>query len=253
MTLHARRVLLVGGIDPGGGAGLARDILTATSLGARVTLVGTAWTEQQGTFAVEPRAPERVQASIATALAGLAGEVAAVKIGMLATAAIAQAVSTGLGTFGGPVVYDPVLRTSRGHALYDGDRTDVLRLARRASLLTPNLGEAGWLLERPVVTLSDARAAARALHALGIAAVLVKGGHLEGDATDVLVSAAGETVLVGRRHPGESPRGTGCALATAIAVRLATGESPERAVAAAKTWLGERIATAVSVGPDRHL
>jgi len=243
--------VLVGGIDPGSGAGLARDLLTASALGARATLVGTAFTEQQAAFAVEPRDSERVRASLSSALAGATS--AAVKIGMVATAEITRAVAAGLGAFAGPVVYDPVLRASRGDLLYDGDRESVLRLALRATLLTPNLAEAAWLLERPVTTEADARAAAHALCGLGISAVLVKGGHLEGDATDVLLSPAGESVLVGPRRPGASPRGTGCALGTAIAVYLAAGESLERAVAAAKTWLGERIARAVLVDGERHL
>jgi len=245
------RVVLVGGIDPGTGAGLARDLLTASALGARATLIGTAWTEQQRVFAVEPREPEQVRASLARALER-AGRTA-VKIGMVATGDIARGVETGLGSFAGPVVYDPVGRASSGGALYDGDRESVLRLARRATLLTPNLTEAAWLLERPVETAAQARAAARALQGLGIPAVLVKGGHLEDEAADVLVSAAGESVLVAPRWGGASPRGTGCALATAIAVHLAAGETLERAVVAAKAWLSERIARATAVDDERHL
>jgi hydroxymethylpyrimidine/phosphomethylpyrimidine kinase len=172
---------------------------------------------------------------------------------MVATAPIAQAIESVLATYVGAVVYDPVLRASSGDPLYDGDRAAILALACRATLLTPNLGEAAWLLDRPVQTESDARAAARSLRALGISAVLVKGGHLEGDATDVLLSPAGETVFSSPRIAGQSPRGTGCALATAIAVGLARGEPLERAVASAKTWLTRRIADARSVGGELHL
>jgi hydroxymethylpyrimidine/phosphomethylpyrimidine kinase len=233
------RVVLVGGLDPGTGAGVARDLLTARALGAR-----------EG-FLVEPREPERVRASLASALAR--AEPGAVKIGMVATAAIVRAVELGLGAFAGPVVYDPVLRASSGGALYDGERESILRLARRATLLTPNLAEAAWLSETPVQTPTEARAAARTLHALGIPAVLVKGGHLEGEAADVLVSATGESVLVSPRVPRRSPRGTGCALATAIAVRLAGGDRLEHAVAAAKSWLTERIARATTIDGEQHL
>jgi hydroxymethylpyrimidine kinase/phosphomethylpyrimidine kinase len=120
-------------------------------------------------------------------------------------------------------------------------------------LLTPNLGEAAWLLDRSVRTESDARASARALRALGIGAVLVKGGHLEGDATDVLLSPAGESLFSSPRIAGPSPRGTGCALATAIAVELARGEPLECAVASAKTWLTGQIASARDIGDERHL
>jgi hydroxymethylpyrimidine/phosphomethylpyrimidine kinase len=172
---------------------------------------------------------------------------------MVATAPIAQAIESVLASYAGPVVYDPVLRASSADSLYDGDRESILALAHRASLLTPNLGEAAWLLERPVRTESDARAAARSFRALGIAAVLVKGGHLEGDATDVLLSQAGESLFSSPRIAGPSPRGTGCALATAIAVGLARGEPIEPAVASAKTWLTGRIASARAVGNEWHL
>ena len=251
-------IVLVGGLDPGAGAGVVRDLLTTVALGARGEVVGTAWTEQgfSSARAIEPRAPERVLVALAAALArvgqeGNAGS--AVKIGMVTNAPIAQAIETALRAYAGPVVYDPVLRASSGDSLYDGERSAILALARRATLLTPNLGEAAWLLDRPVRSESDARAAARDLRALGIAAVLVKGGHLEGDATDVLLSPAGESLFSSPRIPGPSPRGTGCALATAIAVGLARGETVECAVASAKTWLTRHIASARPVGEERHL
>jgi len=257
-------VVLVGGLDPGTGAGVARDLLTAVARGAHGEIVGTAWTEQGVSSArtIEPRAPQRVLAALTAALtrvgqqgsedsADSAGS--AVKIGMVATAPIAQAIETALRSYTGPVVYDPVLRASSGDSLYDGERSAILALARRSSLLTPNLGEASWLLERPVCSESEARAAARDLRALGIASVLVKGGHLEGDATDVLLSPAGESIFSSPRIAGPSPRGTGCALATAIAVGLARGESVEHAVASAKTWLTRHIASARAVGAERHL
>jgi hydroxymethylpyrimidine/phosphomethylpyrimidine kinase len=172
---------------------------------------------------------------------------------MVTTEPIAQAIEAALRSYAGPVVYDPVLQASSGDSLYDGERSAILALARRVSLLTPNLGEAAWLLDRPVRSESEARAAARDLCALGIAAVLVKGGHLEGDATDVLLSPAGESIFSSPRIAGPSPRGTGCALATAIAVGLARGEPLELAVASAKTWLTRRIADARTVGDEWHL
>ena len=248
-------IVIVGGLDPGTGAGVARDLLTATALSASGVVVGTAWTEQGSLSAhgIEPRAPERVQAALTAALAKVGATGSCIKIGMVATTPIAQAILMALSSYPGPVVYDPVLRASSGDALYDGDRESILALAQRATLLTPNLGEAAWLLDWPVRTESDARGAARALRARGVAAVLVKGGHLEGDATDVLLSPAGETLLSSPRIAGPSPRGTGCALATAIAVELAHGETLERAVASAKTWLTKQIASARPVGDERHL
>ena len=249
------RVVLVGGVDPGAGAGVLRDLLTATTLGARTVVVGTAWTVQGSPAAhtFEPRDPECVRIALSAALAEAGTECTSVKIGMISTAAIARAVLATLAPFAGPVVYDPVLRASSGGSLYDDDRESVLALARRATLLTPNLDEAAWLLDRPVRTQSDARDAARDLRGLGISAVLVKGGHLEGDATDVLRTPAGESLLSCPRVAGPSPRGTGCALATAIATLLAGGQPIELAVATAKTWLAARIANATAAGAERHL
>jgi hydroxymethylpyrimidine/phosphomethylpyrimidine kinase len=87
----------------------------------------------------------------------------------------------------------------------------------------------------------------------GPAGVLVKGGHLYGPATDVLRSAAGERLFQATRLPGTSPRGTGCALATAIAVGLARGQPLEQAVDSAKVWLTGRIQSAVAIGNARYL
>jgi hydroxymethylpyrimidine/phosphomethylpyrimidine kinase len=249
------RIVVVGGIDPSAGAGLARDLLTTAELGARASLVGTAWTQQglPGAATVEPRQADHVRASLVAALAGLHQASSAVKIGMVATTSIARAIALTLDGHPQPMVFDPVLRASSGMPLFDGDRAAILDLARRSTLLTPNLAEAEWLLDRPVRSASQARDAARTLRGLGIAAVLVKGGHLDGDATDVLLSRAGETLLTCPRITGPSPRGTGCALATAIAVELARGETLERAVARAKTWLAGRIEQATPVGGERHL
>jgi hydroxymethylpyrimidine/phosphomethylpyrimidine kinase len=243
--------VLVGGIDPGTGAGALRDLLTAAALGAGAHVVGTAFTVQGASFAVEPRAADRVALALTSALADSGA--CSVKIGMVARADIACAIATVLASHGGPIVYDPVLRASSGGSLYDGDRASVLALAQRATLLTPNLDEAAWLLERPVRTRAEARAAARALRDLGVAAVLLKGGHLAGEATDVLLTSAGETLLACPRSAGPSPRGTGCALATAIAVELAAGFPLDDAVASAKTWLARQIAGATTVGHERHL
>jgi hydroxymethylpyrimidine/phosphomethylpyrimidine kinase len=248
------RIVLVGGLDPGTGAGVTRDLLTATALGVSGLVIGTAWTEQNsaGPLVIEPRAPDRVQVALVAALGkiGLAGSV---KIGMVATASIAQAILEVLVSYPGPVVFDPVLRASSGGLLYQDDRESILALARRTSLLSPNLYETAWLLDKEVRTLADARKAARELTALGIPAVLIKGGHLEGDATDVLLWSEGERLFSSPRIAGISPRGTGCTLATAIAVGLAHGESLEDAVATAKTWLTQRIEQATTIGDERHL
>jgi hydroxymethylpyrimidine/phosphomethylpyrimidine kinase len=246
-------VLAIGGLDPSGGAGLVRDHLTAMALGARALLVGTAWTDQSphGVASVEPRAPEAVRDAVARALAGGTD---AVKVGMVATPEVARAIAAALTLYPGPVVFDPVLAASSGGSLFAGPPAALWTLVARASLVTPNLAEAAALAGlRRVASLAEARAAAHALRERGARAVLVKGGHLEGPAVDLLVTEQGEETLVSDRLPGSSPRGTGCALATAIAVELARGRPLPEAVARAKAWLHAQIANARPVGDEQHL
>jgi hydroxymethylpyrimidine/phosphomethylpyrimidine kinase len=246
-------VLAIGGLDPGGGAGLVRDYLTARALDARAVLIGTAWTDQspRGVAAVEPRVPEAVRDAVAGALARGTD---AVKVGMTATPEVARIIAAALTLFPGPVVFDPVLAASSGGSLFAGPPAALWTLVARASLVTPNLIEAAALAEmRRVATVAEARAAAHALRERGARAVLVKGGHLEGAAVDLLVTEHGEQTLVADRVPGPSPRGTGCALATSIAVELARGRPLPEAVSRAKTWLHAQIQNARPVGDERHL
>ncbi len=152
---------------------------------------------------------------------------------------------------------DPVLAASSGGALWQGPLEALWPLLRRATLVTPNAPEAAALIERPVETLADARAAAAALRAAGIAAALIKGGHLEkaadGTVTDLLVTTEGERRFTRPRSGGPSPRGTGCALSTAIAVELASGRALAVAVERATEWLAARIANAVEKDGARRL
>src|SRR4051794_2570452 len=176
-------VVMVGGVDPGGGAGLLRDLATAAALGARAHGVETASTDQgPGLHRVAPRAPGAVHAALVEVLATL--RPAAVKIGMAVGPDTAAAIIEALGDYPGPVIVDPVLATSRGGALWAGTPRELIPLLRRATLVTPNAVEAGALAEaeRPLVTTADAEAAGRwLLEAERLAAVLVKGGHLEAD------------------------------------------------------------------------
>jgi hydroxymethylpyrimidine/phosphomethylpyrimidine kinase len=249
-------VVVVGGLDPGGGAGLLRDLATATALGARAHAVGTAWTEQaDGVHRVEPRVPEAVGSALAQAL--VIFRPAAVKIGMAAGPATASALLDALAGFAGPVVVDPVLATSRGGALWAATPQELLPLLRRATLVTPNAGEAAALTGMPVATVAEAEAAGRYLIEVeGLRAVLIKGGHLPdsgGGVTDLLVTPEAPARYSHIRVPGPSPRGTGCALATAIAVGLGRGLALGTATQTATDWLAEAIAAATTVGDERHL
>jgi hydroxymethylpyrimidine/phosphomethylpyrimidine kinase len=263
-----RTVIAVAGLDPTGGAGLVRDVLTGVSLGVHVVAVGTAWTVQSfdpapdsGVGSMEPRDPDGVSRALADALRqkAVAGGGASVKVGMVPTAAVATAIVAALDRTGfvGPVVVDPVLFASRGLRLWQDDAQAMLPLLRRATLVTPNAGEAAALSGRRVASIADALSAAAALQRLGVAAVLVKGGHMDEGAaavTDVLVGPEGAPVQLSRpRLGGPSPRGTGCALSTAIAAELGAGVSLRAAVEAATAWLSSRIAASVLVNGERHL
>jgi hydroxymethylpyrimidine/phosphomethylpyrimidine kinase len=248
-------VVVVGGFDPGGGAGILRDVATARALGAHAFAVGTAWTEQgPGVHRVEPREPAAVREALARAVA--AGP-AAVKLGMAVGPETAAAILDGLAGYAGPVVVDPVLATSRGGALWDAHPHALMPLLRRAALVTPNALEAAALTGLPVTTAAEAEAAGRALVAgAGLAAVLIKGGHLDEGTAEVvewLVTPAGASRSTHPRLAGTSPRGTGCALATAIAVELGRGAALLRAVTSATTWLTEAMASPRLVGGEHHL
>jgi hydroxymethylpyrimidine/phosphomethylpyrimidine kinase len=252
-------VVAIGGLDPTGGAGVVRDLLTARTLRERALLVPTAWTTQSaatGVTGIEPRAPEALEAAVRGAL-DVANHPATrfvVKIGMLANSAGAAAVLRGLGDFDGPIVFDPVLGASSGGSLFGGNPADLLPLGARATLFTPNATEAAALTTRIVADLTDAEEAARVLVRGGASAVLLKGGHLTGDAAvDLLVTPERVRRFEAKRLGGPPVRGTGCALATAIAVALGRGLPLEDAIAEAKAWLHGAIADAVGVGDERHL
>lgn len=254
--IESPQLVVVGGVDPGGGAGVLRDVATATALDARAHVVGTAWTEQgPGVHAVEPRAPEAVRDALRRALATV--RPGAVKVGMAVGPATAAAIVEALERYAGPIVVDPVLATSRGGPLWSAPAGELLPLLRRATLVTPNAPEAAALAGKPVASAAEAELAGRQLvGTAGLAAVLVKGGHLaaaDSEVVDLLVTPNGSARFTHPRVDGTSPRGTGCALATAIAVELAGGADLAAAIARAGAWLAKAIAAATIVGGERRL
>ena len=260
-------VIAIGGFDPTGGSGVVRDFITGQSMTAELRMVVTALTEQSspsmGVFAIESRAPADLQSAVAKARASFGGAGAAevvVKVGMLPGGEAVDAVMRGLASFAGPIVVDPVLATSRGVRLFRAPVSRLLPLLVRATLVTPNAPELHELTGAGITTVDDAVRAGTRLLDSGIAAVLIKGGHIAGDvdATDILLarSANGATARKFFRLPrlgGAPVRGTGCALATAIATGLSRGSSLEEAVSLAKKWIHRAIASAVPVGDEYHL
>lgn len=245
-------VLVIGGSDSSGGAGVQADLKTVAALGGYARTAVTAVTAQHsgGVVASDAVSPSIVEAQIAAAFED--STPAAVKAGMLTTAAIVEAVAVALhGRPVRPFVLDPVIRSSSGAALLEpaGVQALVRSLLPIADLVTPNAAEAETLTGMPVRSVADAEVAGRRLLDLGARAVLVKGGHLERDrAHDVLVTRDAVRVFAGTWVAGRDVHGTGCAYASAIATRLALGDGMEAAVAAGKRYIEGLIASAARVG-----
>lgn len=240
-------VLAIGGSDSGAGAGIQADIRTAMALGGHAATVITAITAQnmRQVRAVEAVSAAMVAAQFRAVLED--GAVGAIKLGMLGTREVAACVADLLAETPLPVVLDPVLRATSGASLLAADAIPVLRarLWRRATLVTPNVPEAEFLLDRRIRSAEEQREAARHLLDLGAQAVLLKGGHLEGaEAADILATQSGIVVHARPRLAVPSPRGTGCTLATAIAVGLAAGLDVNAAVARARDYVQAAIAAA---------
>jgi hydroxymethylpyrimidine/phosphomethylpyrimidine kinase len=239
-------VLVIAATDSSGGAGLSRDVRVLTDLSVDALCAVTAVTAQSDSkvAAVHHIPPEVIRAQILAACE--ARRIGAIKIGMLGTRATVEAVVESLPPSAAvPIVLDPVLVSSSGSVLLDaeGRAAMLARLFPRVTIVTPNVPEAAALLNEEPATGEDAliRQAQRLL-ALGPQVVLLKGGHAEGEeAVDLLVSGNGFVHrIVSARVPATS-RGTGCALASAIAARLASGASLLEACQRAKRYVVDML------------
>jgi hydroxymethylpyrimidine/phosphomethylpyrimidine kinase len=248
--------LTIAGSDSGGGAGIQADLRTFAAHGVHGTSALTAVTAQNsvGVLAWTALAPDLVAAQIEAVATDM--PVAAAKTGMLATAEIVAAVAATVARLRvSPLVVDPVMVAKSGDRLLDAaaERAYVERLLPLATLVTPNLLEAAALVGRPVRDVAEMREAARALHARGARAVLVKGGALAGDATDVFFDGAALVELPGPRVDTRNVHGTGCTLSAAICARLALGAPLLDAVRGAKDYLAEGLRRSFAVGKGRGI
>ncbi len=250
-------VLSIAGFDPSSGAGITADVKTAAAHGCFALTCITAVTVQttQGVRRVEPIQGEIVYETLFELAADLPIE--AVRIGMLGSGEVAEAVASFLETARTPnVVLDPILRSSSGADLLDTRAAEILknRLLPLATLATPNLAEAAALTGLPVSGIDQMRAAGRELLRLGVRNVVVTGGHLEGDAIDLLLwrpdgtDEVFEEELCGERIRSNSTHGTGCAFATSVACHLARGFRIPEAVAGAKEFVRSAIEHAIPMG-----
>lgn len=255
--------LTIAGSDSGGGAGIQADLKTFSALGVFGCSAITSLTAQNtlGVQGVFPIPPHFVQQQIRSVLDDI--PVTAIKTGMLATADIIAAVRETLAAFPHlPLVVDPVMVATSGDRLLAEDAIEQMhRLLSHATLITPNLPEAAALLNTTQATGREAMCRqAEALLALGVQAVLLKGGHdtQEAEATDLLLTADGEYWLSKPRLQTRNTHGTGCTLASAVAAGLAKGLDLTEAVREAKNYIHDALSHADELqigqgaGPVHH-
>ncbi len=247
------RVLIVAGSDSGGGAGIQADIKAVTAMGGFAATAVTALTAQNtlGVHGVVPIEPGFIAQQMDVVLTDIGAD--AVKTGMLHSAEVIDTVVASLRRHapGVPLVVDPVMVAKGGHRLLLNEAETALRdrLLPMAAVLTPNLPEAEVLVGFPVRVEADMRRAAERLLALGAKAVLMKGGHMEGDrVVDLLFHDGKVDRFEDARIRSRSTHGTGCTLASATAAGLAQKMSLHDAVARARAYVRDAIATAPGYG-----
>jgi hydroxymethylpyrimidine/phosphomethylpyrimidine kinase len=253
------KALTIAGSDSGGGAGIQADLKTFSAFRVFGMSVITAVTAQNslGVQGVENLPPAFVALQLRSVLSDFGA--GAAKCGMLSTAPIIEAVAATLAD--DPVeklVVDPVMVAKSGDALLQPDARQALieRVLPLALVVTPNLPEAESLAGIPVASRPDMEEAARRIHRLGPRYVLVKGGHLKGDAIDLLWNGKAFTAFRAPRIDSGNTHGTGCTLSAAIAAGLARGQAIGDAIRDAKAYvtraIREGFAAGRGVGQLRH-
>jgi len=242
-----RRVLTIAGSDSGGGAGIQADLKTFSAIGCYGMSVITALTAQNtiGVTSIHAVPGVFVQQQMDAVFSDIGTD--AVKIGMLFSVELIEAVATQLKKHGiGNIVLDPVMIAQSGDKLLQDDAVEAIKthLMPMADVVTPNLPEAAVLLNRKIRNAEDLIAAARDLAQFGGKSILIKGGHLENQQSTDWLYLVGEdrlVVLKGDFIRTRNNHGTGCTLSSAIAAHLAKGLKIEAAVRAAKVYIGEAI------------
>jgi hydroxymethylpyrimidine/phosphomethylpyrimidine kinase len=245
-------VLTIAGSDSGAGAGIQADLKTFAALGVYGVSVITAITAQN---TVGVRAVEEISSEvIAAQLDALAEDfqIAALKTGMLSSAAIIETVAMGLQRHAlRPLVVDPVMVAKSGDRLLREDAVETLRrtLLPLAAVVTPNIPEAEVLAGRPIRTHADRVTAGRAIMKLGAHAVVIKGGHSQDDPiVDLLIDNSGVHEFRAARIATASTHGTGCTFSAAIAAGLGYGKDVVTAVGEAREYLSMALAQAPGLG-----
>ena len=246
-----KKALTIAGSDSGGGAGIQADLKTFAALRVYGSSALTAITAQNtlGVTAVQELPPDMVAAQIDAVMSDIGAD--AVKTGMLANSGIIRTVADKVSEHAiKNLVVDPVMVAKGGDRLLQEEAVEALRglLVPLAAVVTPNLPEASVLVGRSVESLEDARRAARDIVDMGARSVVVKGGHLQGDAVDVFYDGRQFRELSAARVETTSTHGTGCTFASAVTAGLAQGMGVEDAVVRAKEYVTEAIRNAFPVG-----
>ena len=258
-------VLSIAGSDSSGGAGIQADLKTFSALGVYGATAITAITAQNtlGVHAQLPIPPEMVYDQITAVIDDL--HPSFVKIGMLSNVEIVLAVAEALSKYSLSIVLDPVMVSSSGHRLLSVEAQDTVKkkLLPMATLITPNLPEMEALTELPLSTYEEKEKAAKYLLDSGANAILLKGGHEEGDVkTDILFTPSANgiqsSMFSSESIPTRNIHGTGCTLSSAITAYLAKGLCLEEAIVKAKKYISEAIRAGADIeigkgfGPVNH-
>ena len=256
-----KTALTIAGSDSCGGAGIQADIKSMSANGVYAMSVITAVTAQntQGVFGIQDISPEMIESQIDVLFEDIF-HIDAIKIGMVSKVESIKAISKSLSKVKNlpPVVLDPVMVSTSGSNLLSVDAKETLikELFPLAIVITPNLHEAEALLGKEIKTVEDMKKACVELKKLGSKYVLVKGGHLDVEATDVLYDGDNFTLIGGKIIKTKNKHGTGCTLSSAIAANLAKGMSMEEAVKEAKRYITVAIEHSIELGkgcgPTNH-
>jgi hydroxymethylpyrimidine/phosphomethylpyrimidine kinase len=244
--------LTIAGSDSGAGAGIQADLKTFAAHGVYGTCAITAVTAQNtvGVTMWQAMPADLVTAQIEAIAEDIPPQ--AVKVGMLANAAVTEAVAAAIAELDLPhVVVDPVMIAKGGDRLLEEEAIEAIRteLLPRAHVVTPNISEAEVLSGLRITDIEGMRRAGRAILGLGPRLVIVKGGHLEGpESVDVVTGIHEEFEVRGPRIPGRNTHGTGCTLSSAIAANLARGLTDRAAITRARQYLEGAIRHAPGLG-----
>ncbi|MBM7645960.1 hydroxymethylpyrimidine/phosphomethylpyrimidine kinase [Scopulibacillus daqui] len=255
-----KTALTIAGSDSSGGAGIQADLKTFSAHGVYGMSVIAAVTAQntQGVLDVEDISPDMIGKQIDAIFTDI--PVHAVKIGMVSDEASIKVIAEKLQTYQPEhIVLDPVMVSKSGYDLLKAEAKQALieALLPLATVITPNLKEAGVLIDQSISDLEEMEQAAKQIYHMGPETVLVKGGHLEGEPADILFDGKTWRHFKGKRIHKNNTHGTGCTLSSAIAGNLANGHSLEDAILKAKSYIEGTIehglAIGKGVGPTNHL